>query len=190
MGLKDIVGKDSWTEAKKVINTHLRCDPYWPGPTKELFMTTENVPASAWWEEVLVYHCKPSRSDLFNEESHFDGKGFKMFAHIEVHFNPSGAVDFLGYIFDLIDVRQAANMLIVTLKMGDISIKSMLQFGFMLCNLLLDYQAVVQEFRLSRHSFTMASLQAVVEQCVSYDKGPGRSRLVVTVNQFGHPWQT
>jgi hypothetical protein len=39
-----------------------------------------------------------------------------MIAYIEAHFNPSGVVDFLGYIFDLIDIRQAADELIVTLK--------------------------------------------------------------------------
>ncbi len=103
-----------------------------------------------------------------------------MIAYIEVYFSPLGAVDSLGYIFDLINIRQAADESIVTLKaqflrvfaslkMGGISIDSALQAGFMLCILWLGYQAVVQEFHLGRHSLTAASLQTVVE-CMSYDK--------------------
>ena len=56
--------------------------------------------------------------------------------------------------------------------MGGISIDSALQVGFMLCALLHRYQAVVQEFHLSRHSLLAASLQTMVEKCENYDKDP------------------
>ncbi len=92
---------------------------------------------------MIVYHCKPPVSDLFVEESRFNGKGFKMITYINAHFNPSGAVDSLGYIFDLIDIKQAPKESVVTLKacfsrvfaslkMGGISINGSLQVGFML----------------------------------------------------------
>jgi hypothetical protein len=45
-------------------------------------------------------------SDLFVEESHFNGKGFKMIVYIDANFNPSGAVDSLGYIFNMIDIKR------------------------------------------------------------------------------------
>ncbi len=67
--------------------------------------TPTNVAASSRWEEVVVYYCKPPVSNLFVEELRFDGEGFEMIAYIDAHFNPSGAVDSLGYIFDLIDKR-------------------------------------------------------------------------------------
>jgi len=106
-----------------------------------------------------------------------------MIAHIDQHFNPSGAVDSLAYIFDLIDIKQAEHKSVVTLKacfskafsalkMGGIGIDSALQVGFMLHALLSKYHAVVQEFRLGRHSLSDASLQTVVEQCTNYDKDP------------------
>jgi hypothetical protein len=99
--------------------------------------------ASAWWEEVIVYHCKPPVSDLFVKESWFDGKGFKMIAYIDAHFNPYGAVDSLRYIFELIDIQQLADESVVTLKacfshlfaslkMGGITINLALQVGLML----------------------------------------------------------
>ena len=56
--------------------------------------------------------------------------------------------------------------------MGGIGIDSALQVIFMLCALLSHYHAVVQEFRLGRHSLSDASLQTVVEQCINYDKDP------------------
>ncbi len=87
-----------------VIDARICCMPYWPGPSKELVTTPANAAASAWWEEVILYHCKPSVSNFFIEESWFDGKGFEMIAYIDAHFNPSGAVDSLGYIYDLIDI--------------------------------------------------------------------------------------
>jgi len=136
-----------------------------------------------WWEEVIAFYCKPPVSDLFVEEHRFDGKGFEMIAHIDHHFNPSGAVDSLAYIFDLIDIKQSEQESVVTLKarfskafsalkMGGIGIDPALQVGFMLRALLSRYHAVVQEFRLGRHSLSVASLQTVVEQCTNYDKDP------------------
>jgi hypothetical protein len=183
MGIKDIVDKDSWTDAKKVINACLRRAPFSPGPSKSLITTANNAVASAWWEEVIVYHCKPPVLDLFVEESCFDGKGFKMIAYIDAHFNPSEAVDSLGYVFDMIDIKQAPEESVVTLKacfsriftslkMGGISINASLQVGFMLRTLCSAYQAVVQEVCLGCHSLSTASLQTVVEQCVLYNKDP------------------
>ena len=183
MGIKNITDKDSWTEAKKIIDARLRRAPYWPGESKELITTDANAAASVWWEEVIAFYCKPPVSDLFVEEHRFDGKGFEMIAHINQHFNPSGAVDSLAYIFDLIDIKQADQESVVTLKarfskafsalkMGGIGIDSALQVGFMLRALLSKYHAVVQEFRLGRHSLSDASLQTVVEQCTNYDKDP------------------
>ena len=179
MGIKDIINKDSWMDAKKVIDARLRHAPFWPGPSKILITTANNAVASAWWEEMKVYHCKPPVSDLFVEEFHFDSKGFEMIAYIDVHFNPSRAVDSLGYIFDLINIKQAPEELVVTLKahfsrvfaslkMGGISIDSSLQIGFMLNSLCSAYQAVVQEFRLGCHSLSTASLQMVIEQCQAF----------------------
>jgi hypothetical protein len=163
MGIKDIIDKDSWTDAKKVIDARLRRAPFWPGPSKSLVTTANNAVASAWWEEVIVYHCKPPVSDLFVKESCFNGKGFEMIVYIDTHFNPSGAVDSLGYIFDMIDIKQGPEDSVVTLKacfscvfaslkMGGISINASLQVGFMLRALHSAYQAVVQECRLGRHS--------------------------------------
>ena len=183
MGLKPITDKDSWLEAKKIIDARLRRAPYWPGESKELVTTPANTAASVWWEEVIAYYCRPPVSDLFVEESRFDGKGFEMIAHIDHHFHPSGAVDSLGHIFDLIDIKQAEKESVITLKarfskvfsalkMGGITIDSPLQVGFMLRALLNHYQAVVQEFCLGRHSLTSASLQTVVDQCTNYDKDP------------------
>jgi hypothetical protein len=183
MGIKPITDKDSWTDAKKIIDACLRRAPYWPGESKQLITTDDNAAASVWWEEVIAFYCKPPVSDLFVEESCFDGKGFEMIAHIDQHFNPSGTVDSLSYIFDLIDIKQSDQEPVITLKacfskifsalkMGGISIDSALQVGFMLCALLHRYQVVVQEFCLGRHSLSSASLQTVVEQCTNYGKDP------------------
>ena len=166
-----------------MINACLRCAPFWPEPSKEFVTTVYNAVASAWWEEMIAYHCKPPVLDLFVKESRFDGKGFKMIAYINTHINPSGAVDSLRYIFGLINIKQAPWKSVVTLracfscvfaslKMGGISINGSLQVGFMLQSLCSAYQAVVQEFCLGRHSLSTACLQTVVEQCVSYDKDP------------------
>jgi hypothetical protein len=142
-----------------------------------------NAAASVWWEEVISFYCRPLVSDLFLEESCFDGKGFEMITHINHHFNPFGAVNSLGYIFDLIDIKQLDQESVITLKarfsmvfsnlkMGGIRIDSALQVGVMLRALLHRYQAVVQEFRLGCHSLTDASLQTVVDQCMNYNKDP------------------
>jgi hypothetical protein len=155
MGIKNITDKESWTDAKKIIDARLRRAPYWPGESKSLVTTSPNAAASVWWEEVIAYYCKPPVSDLFVEEHRFDGKGFEMIAHIDHHFNPSGAVDSLGYIFDLIDIKQTEQESVVTLKarfskafsalkMGGIGIDSALQVGFTLRSLLGRYHAVVQ----------------------------------------------
>ena len=55
-----------------------------------------NAATSVWWGEVITYYCKPPVLDLFVEEHQFDGKGFKVIAHIDQHFNSLGAVDSLG----------------------------------------------------------------------------------------------
>jgi hypothetical protein len=89
MGTKPITDKDSWTSAKKIINARLQRASYWPGESKELVTTDANAATSVWWEEVIAYYCQPPVSYLFMEESHFDGKGFDMIAHINQHCNPS-----------------------------------------------------------------------------------------------------
>ncbi len=130
-----------------------------------------------------VLLSQASRCDLFVEESRFDGKGFEMIDYINKHFNPSGAVNSLGYIFDLIDIKQGQDEPVVTLrarflrvfaslKMGGVEIASSLQVGFMLRALLSRYSAVVTDFRLSRHLLTTATLQTVVEHCTAFDKDP------------------
>jgi hypothetical protein len=121
--------------------------------------------------------------DLFGEEHRFGGKRFKMIAHIDQHFNPLGTANSLGYLYDLIDIKQSEQESVITLKarfskafsalkMGGISIDLALQVGFMLHALLSRYHDVVQKFRLGRHSITDASFQTVVEQCTNYDKDP------------------
>jgi hypothetical protein len=50
------------------------------------------------------------------EESRFNGKGFEMIDYIDNHFNPSGAIDLIGYIFDLIDIKQGQDEPVVTLR--------------------------------------------------------------------------
>jgi hypothetical protein len=112
LGLKDIVDKSSWIEAKKIIHACLRCPPYCPGPnSKALITTMANAIASSWWEEVINYYVKPPISNLF-----VGGKGFKMIEHIDKYFNPSGAIDSLGHIFDLIDIKQTQDESVITLK--------------------------------------------------------------------------
>jgi hypothetical protein len=59
---------------------------------------------------------KPPISDLFVEESQFDGKGFEMIEHIDKYFNPSSTVDSLSHIFDLIDIKQAQDESVITPK--------------------------------------------------------------------------
>jgi hypothetical protein len=118
MGIKPITDKESWTDAKKIIDARLRRAPYWSRESKQLITTDANATASVWWEEVIAFYCKPPVLDLFVEESRFDGKGFEMIAHIDQHFNPSGAVDSTGYIFDLIDIKQLDQESVITLKLA------------------------------------------------------------------------
>ena len=48
LDLKDITDKDSWTEAKKIIDARLHCHPYCPGPDSKLLVTlTSNAVVSA-----------------------------------------------------------------------------------------------------------------------------------------------
>ena len=198
LGLKDITDRDSWTDAKKIIDARLRRHPYCPGPDSKLLVTwPSNAVASAWWEEVINYYVKPPISDLFVEESQFDGKGFEMIEHIDKYFNPSGTVDSLSHIFDLIDVKQAQDESVITLKarlsrvfaslkMGGVAIDSALQVGFMLRALLSSYHGVVQDFRLGRHLLTTATLQTVVDQCVAFDKDPWKG----PIDKTGKPPRT
>ncbi len=104
-----------------------------------------------------------------------------MIEHIDKYFNPSGTVDSLSHIFDLINIKQALDKSVITLKarfsrlfaflkLGGIAIDSALQVGFMLHALLSRYHGVVQDFCLGRHSLASATLQLVVEQCLAYDK--------------------
>jgi hypothetical protein len=151
MGSKDITDKALLIEAKAVIDSRLRRAPFWPSPTSKALITTpENMVAGAWWEELLYYYLKPTVRDLFVEESCFNGKDFEMLNYINKHFNPSGVVDLLGYIFDLIDIKQGADKPVVTLracfsrvfallKMGGVDIGSALQVAFMLRSLLSRY---------------------------------------------------
>jgi hypothetical protein len=76
-------------------------------------MTPKNAAASRWWEEVLAFFCKPPISDLVVGKAKFDGKVFERIDHIKRHFHPFGAVDSLGYIFDLID-KQKDDKLVVS----------------------------------------------------------------------------
>jgi hypothetical protein len=121
--------------------------------------------------------------NLFVEEPRFDGKGFEMLNYIDKHFNPSGAINLLGYIFDMVDIKQGADKPVVTLrarflhvfallKMGSVDIGSALQVGFMLWSLLSCYSAVVTDYWRGRHSLTSATLQYVIEHCAAFDKDP------------------
>jgi hypothetical protein len=57
LGLKNVVDKASWIDAKKIINARLCCPPYCPGPnSKALITTTANKVGSSWWEEVINYY--------------------------------------------------------------------------------------------------------------------------------------
>jgi hypothetical protein len=106
-----------------------------------------------------------------------------MIAHIDQYFHPLGAVNTLGYIYQLIDIMQGAGEPVITLKarfsrlfamlkMGGVNIKPPLQVGFMLRLLLYTYHGVVKDFKLGQHPLTTATLQTVVNQCTSYDKDP------------------
>ncbi len=60
-------------------------------------------------------HTHTPVSDLFVSETKFDGKGFEWLEYIDRHFHPSWAVNLLRYIFDLIDIKQKDDKLIVSL---------------------------------------------------------------------------
>jgi hypothetical protein len=151
LGIKTIVNKETWIDAKTVIDAPLRCPSYWPGSSKQLITTAENPAASGRWDEVVAFFCKPPVFNLFVKVPEFDGKGFEMLAYINSHFNPSGAADSLSHIFDLIDIKQKVDKLEVSLKacfsrvflslkIGGISIDLALQVGFMLRALLSCHQ--------------------------------------------------
>jgi hypothetical protein len=154
MGLNDIIKKESWMDATKIMDSRLRCSPFWHHPTSKALITTNtNSAASAWWEELLYHYM----SILFVGESGFDGNEFKMIEHIDKYFNPSTAVNLLGYIFELINIKHGTKENIVLLKawfswvfallnMGCVMIDSALQVGFMLWALLSCYQVVIQDF--------------------------------------------
>jgi hypothetical protein len=143
LGIKPIKDKELWLNAKKNIESRLCRPPYWAGHSGALITTDTNMAVSVWWEEVIAYFFEPPVSNLFVGETCFDGKGFERIDHINCHFHPSGAVDALGYIFDLINIKQKANEPVISLKahfsqsfsslkMGGISIDTALQVGFML----------------------------------------------------------
>jgi hypothetical protein len=96
-----------------------------------------------------------------------------MLEYINKYFHPSGAVNYLGYIFDLINIKQASNELVVnlkarfsqvfaSLKMGGVDIRSALQVGFVLRALLSQYSIVVTDFHLGHHSL----MSTIVNHCV------------------------
>jgi hypothetical protein len=130
LGLKDITDKDSWIEARKIIDACLRHPPYCPSTTSKALVTTpENQAASSWWEEVIYYYVKPPISNLFVENPQFNQKGFEMITHIDQYFLPLGAVNTLGYIFQLIDIMQGADEPVLTLKMRFSCLFALLKMG-------------------------------------------------------------
>jgi hypothetical protein len=117
LGLKDITGKDWLIKARKIIDACRRCLPYCLSTTSKALVTTlANQAASSWWEEVIYFYIKPPISDLFVKNPQFDQKGFKMIAHIDQYFYPLGAINSLGYIFQLIDIKQGTDKLSSHLK--------------------------------------------------------------------------
>ncbi len=106
-----------------------------------------------------------------------------MIEHIDKYFNPSGTVDSFSYIFNLIDVKQASDEFVITLKaqfsrlsatlkLGGVAIDSAVQVGFMLPALMSQYHGAVQDFCLGCHPLASAS-------CLAYDK-------VSPLYYFGH----
>jgi hypothetical protein len=55
LGIKPIKDKESWINARKVIDARLRQAPYWSGPDGKFITTPDNAAASGWWEEVLAF---------------------------------------------------------------------------------------------------------------------------------------
>ena len=116
LGIRPINNKESWVNAKKIIKLRLCCPPYWAGPSGNLITMEDIAAASGWWKEVLAFFCKPPMSNLFVGENRFDEKGFERITYINCHFHPSGALDCLGYIFDLTDIKQKDSEPVVSLK--------------------------------------------------------------------------
>jgi hypothetical protein len=127
-----------------------------------------------------------------------------MINYIDKHFNPSATVDLLGYIFNLIDIKQGQDKPVVTLrvqfshifasqKLGGVDIASSLQVGFMLWALLSCYRAVVTDFCHGCHLLTSATLQTIIKHCTAFDKDPwtgpvsrdGRPVRTLSVNTAG-----
>jgi hypothetical protein len=117
LGLQDFSDKESWNNVKPCILSRLNRPPFWPGPSKELITTIQNAAASAHWEEVIYYYGKDTVHDLFvGMESQFTGKGFEMIDYIDKYFNPTGHVDALAHIFELLDIKQGKQESVVTLR--------------------------------------------------------------------------
>ncbi len=159
-------------------------------------MTKDNKVTSCWWKEVLNYYVEPPISDLFVEESQFDGKDFKMIEQIDKYFNPSGAIDSLGNIFNLIDIKQASDKSVITLKaqfshffaslkLGGIAINPALQVGFMLQALVSQYHGVVQIFASAATPCHHPPSNPLSTNARHTTKTPGKDRSARTVNQHG-----
>ncbi len=97
-----------------------------------------------------------------------------MIEHTDKYFNSSSAANSLGYVFNLIDIKQASDESVITLKawlshlfaslkLGGVAINPALQVGFILLALLSQYHRVVQDFCLGHHS-VLTTLQSVVNQ--------------------------
>jgi hypothetical protein len=128
-GIKPIKDKELWLKARKIIGSRLHRAPYWAGPSGAHITTDTNIAASVWWEEVIAYFCGPPVSDLFVGETCFDGKGHTRIDYIDRHFHPSGAVHALGYIFDLIDIKQKDDKPVISLKVHFSQSFSFLKLG-------------------------------------------------------------
>ena len=55
LGIKPIKDKESWLNAKKIIESRLCHAPYQAGPPGDLITTDANIAASMWWEEVIAF---------------------------------------------------------------------------------------------------------------------------------------
>jgi hypothetical protein len=117
LGLKEIMDNELWIEAKKIIDACLRRPPYCPSLTsKALLATPENQVTSSWWEKVLYYYVKFPILDLFVKNFKFNCNGFEMIVLINQYFHPSGTVNSLGCIFQLIDIKQDVDKPVIMLK--------------------------------------------------------------------------
>jgi hypothetical protein len=132
LAIKHIKDKESWLNAKKIIESRLCCTPYWAGPSGALITKYTNIAASVWWEEVITYLCKPPVSNLFVGETCFVGKRFKRIDYIDRHFHSSGAVDaHFGIHLDLIDIKQKDDKHVLSLKVCFFQSFSSLKLGGM-----------------------------------------------------------